>query len=168
MPRKRSSILQKVSHLLKLSIFIARMRKSTVSRLSLMNSSRLKKFKLQKHYKYGYIQAYQFSPSNTPLIHYPSKKVKKRSHTDTCSVFLLCRCFGDFPLELEGFPSIEAAGAVNDLSEFWDSSGEDDSVDERAERFIERFYAEMRMQRRESLGQLNGMLDMLLDLKIET
>lgn len=60
---------------------------------------------------------------------------------------------------LESLPCIEPAVGREltiDLSSSW---SEDDSVDERAERFIQRFYEEMRMQRQESIFQLN-MLEM--------
>lgn len=72
-----------------------------------------------------------------------------------------CRCLGslrgekgiqrDYPLM--ALPSIGVAVAMEtpDLS---DSGGDEDSIDERAERFIERFYEEVRMQRQESILKL--------------
>ncbi|GFZ00296.1 hypothetical protein Acr_13g0016950 [Actinidia rufa] len=72
------------------------------------------------------------------------------------SIFFMCKClgrlrderggYGDYPI-LEALPVIEDDVVARDLSEISDSGFEDDSVDERAERFIERFYEEMRIQR---------------------
>uniref|UniRef100_A0A5B7BHT9 Cotton fiber protein n=1 Tax=Davidia involucrata TaxID=16924 RepID=A0A5B7BHT9_DAVIN len=167
MPRKRSPIFQKVSSLLKFSILIAKMRKPIIPKLIFLkkSSNKLKKFKLLKHYNYGYLQEYQFSPSSTPLIHYYHRQpFKKSSYRDMFSMFFLCRCLGrlrsaeggegDYPLPLEGLPAIEdeVARELSELSGY--SSHEEDSVDERADRFIERFYEEMRMQRQESVLQL--------------
>lgn len=84
------------------------------------------------------------------------------------SLLLLCKCwgtnlrvegeddiYGDFAMEL----ALPAATGADDnaLALFepldWEDVDEDEeaSVDFRAQRFIERFYEEMRMQRRESL-----------------
>ncbi|XP_059659176.1 uncharacterized protein LOC132305564 [Cornus florida] len=159
MPKKRSPIFQKVSNLLKLSILIAKMRKPIIPKLIFIkkSTSRLKKFKLLKHYNNGYIQEYQFSPSNTPLIHYyhSQQPIKKKSNRDIYSMFFLCRCLGDVESPLETLPGIEDEVLTRELSEFSDSGGEEDSVDEKAERFIERFYEEMRKQRQESTLQLS-------------
>lgn len=158
MPKKVcSSIFQKVSHLLKTSsVFIPKMRKPTLL-ISLKKSSKLKILKHYSNYG-GYIQEYEFSPSNTPLIHqYHRKPLKNR---DICSFFFLCSCFGaggdgedfdrNYPLEIKSLTAADVA--IRELYESSDSSGgEEDSVDERAERFIERFYQEIKMQRKESV-----------------
>ncbi|KAM7464321.1 hypothetical protein LguiA_032442 [Lonicera macranthoides] len=128
------------------------MRKHNFSTLiSRKKSSKLKKKKLLKHYSYGYIQEYEFSPSNTPLIH--RKRLENR---DIYSLFYLCSCFRggvqdfdrNYPLEIKALP---ADVAIRELYESSDSGGEEDSVDERAERFIEKFYHDIKMQRKESL-----------------
>jgi len=54
MPRKRLPILQKLSNLLKVSIFVAKMRKPIIPKLIFLKKARrLKKFKLLKRYPYG-------------------------------------------------------------------------------------------------------------------
>ena len=57
-----------------------------------------------------------------------------------------------FPLESKVLSAMEDTIA-KDLSEQSELSGEDDerSIDERAEKFIERFYEKMRIQRQELL-----------------
>lgn len=60
-------------------------------------------------------------------------------------------------LELEGLASMEDA---RELSDFGNEEDDDNSVDERAEKFIERFYEEIKLQRQESLlEQFNAMVD---------
>ncbi|OIT20928.1 PREDICTED: uncharacterized protein LOC109219546 [Nicotiana attenuata] len=171
MPKKRSPIFQKLSSLLNTSIFLAKMKNPIIPRLvSLKRARKMKKFSLLKHYNYGYVQEYQFSPSNTPLLQYHRKKSlkKQRSYRDFCSVFYISKCLGlmngqgeekmRYPvLELEGLASMEDAVVAREFSEF--SEG-DDFIDERAEKFIQRFYEEMRLQRQESLlEQFNAMVD---------
>ncbi|OMP05210.1 hypothetical protein COLO4_08991 [Corchorus olitorius] len=102
-----------------------------------------------KHYNYGYLGEYRFdSPSTTPLIQYYYNRKLRR-----IPMLFSWKCFGclqsgeeDCRLALKTEPAdIPIFGAA---SEPWDS--EEDSVDERAEKFIKRFYAEMRLQRQES------------------
>ncbi|XP_057962142.1 uncharacterized protein LOC131153711 [Malania oleifera] len=139
----------------------------------LKKSRRARKFKLLKHYNYGFLQEYQFSPSNSaPLFQHRRKALfDKRNGKDSYSLFFcLSRCFwgsragwgdGGCALELDTavLPAIEN-GAVNFAREYspepLDSGDEEDdsNVDQRAERFIERFYEEMRKQSRESVLQL--------------
>ncbi|XP_071926252.1 uncharacterized protein [Coffea arabica] len=140
MPKKlksSSAFLQKVSRLLRVHIFITRMRKSiNIPRIiSLKKSRKIKKFMLLRHYKCGYAQEYQLSPSNSPFLRYNCRKpINKRRYKDLYSILFIGKC-----LEL---------------------SGEDDecSIDERAEKFIERFYEEMRIQRQELLMQFNPLM----------
>ncbi|KAG7981093.1 hypothetical protein I3843_05G214500 [Carya illinoinensis] len=169
MPRRRPvlPILRKVSNLLKFSVFIAKMRKPAIPKLVFLirKARRVKKLKLLKHYNYGFLEEYQFSPSSTPLIHYRRNyHFKNRRPRDIYSMFFLCRCLGslraheeedaDCTLEsLPAFPVIKdhdiAVGQL--ILEPLGSSDEEDTVDLRAERFIRRFYEEMRMQRQESI-----------------
>lgn len=80
-----------------------------------------------------------------------------------CSIFYLCRCLGSFRTDrredvayaLDALPAAEDGGAVESWEALdWDD--EEDSVDQRAERFIERFYQEMRMQRQDSALQITA------------
>ncbi|KVH96277.1 uncharacterized protein LOC112528798 [Cynara cardunculus var. scolymus] len=154
MGKRRSPILAKVSNLIKISIFIAKMRL-----VYLKKSTKLSKFRSLKHYNsYGCLQEHQFSPSSTPLIRFHHRKTNGGS---VYSVFFLS-CFrgrhqGGVMMVDESY-SLESAAIVEverDGSELSYGYGEqeeddDDSVDERAEKFIERFYEEMKKQRRES------------------
>lgn len=157
MPRKRLPILQIVSKLLKVSIFIGKMRKPIAQKLELMRrkSQETKKLKLLKHYNYGFLGESEFSPSSTPLITY------HRKHK-YYSMFFLCRCLGRLQSEsgeeeeeedysLEALPTIEdiKTGALLELPLY--CGNEEDSIDLQAERFIQRFYEEMRMQRMASI-----------------
>ncbi|XWS68846.1 hypothetical protein CRYUN_Cryun04dG0128000 [Craigia yunnanensis] len=161
MPQKRLPILHKLvsksNNILRISILLAKMKKPMISKLFFLKKSRkLKRFKLLKHYNYGFLGEYQFdSHSSTPLIHYNNrKKLKNRSIQDVYSLLFWCKCFGclkaqvrgeaDYRLALEADLPAPIEGQL-DLEE-----DQEDSVDERAERFIERFYAEMKLQRQES------------------
>lgn len=154
--------MQKLSNLLKISIFLAEVKKPILSKLIFVKKScKLKTRKLGHHYNYRYIQEYEFSPSSTPSISCCRKSFKKRNFRRIRSIFMKCQCLGslrgekgkqrDYPLM--ALPSIGVAVAMEtpDLS---DSGGDEDSIDERAERFIERFYEEVRMQRQESIFKL--------------
>ncbi|GMP83355.1 hypothetical protein CsSME_00037299 [Camellia sinensis var. sinensis] len=141
MLRKRLPIFQKVSNHLKISIFTAKMKIPIIPKLIFLKkpTKLTKKYKLLKHYKYGYIQEYQFSSSSTPLVYYHIKPFKKRNYRDKYANLFMCQCL-DYPI-LEALPAIEDAIA-RELSEFSNFSGEEYSLDERAERFIERLYHE--------------------------
>ncbi|KAL5140131.1 hypothetical protein HKD37_10G029876 [Glycine soja] len=110
--------------------------------------------KLLRHYDYG---EYQFSASSTPLIHrYHRKEFKNRGHRGLCSFLYLCRCLGNLKVEGSGECQL-AEGLPNGNFQIEDGfigaedEGEEESVDEKAERFIESFYQQIRMQRQESL-----------------
>ncbi|KAL5553138.1 hypothetical protein UlMin_040539 [Ulmus minor] len=158
MPRKRLPIFHKVTKHLKVSIFIARLRKPIIPRLVLFRKSQKpRKFKLLKHYNYGFLGEYQFSPSNSPFIGYPRKKYSHGSLQRVYSMLFLGRCLGnlrgegkdeDSSLQLEAFEDAKVGALLEPL----DCLGvEEDSIDLRAERFIERFYREMKLQRQVSL-----------------
>lgn len=111
-----------------------------------------------KHYNYGFFGEYQFSPSNSPLIHqyYRRKPVRYGGLQRVYSMFFLCRCLrslrdGDGDYSLQALPAMENDRKQGALLEPLDWEDEDDSIDLKAERFIERFYEEMRMQRHKSL-----------------
>ncbi|KAK7269784.1 hypothetical protein RIF29_22520 [Crotalaria pallida] len=168
MGRKRSSpILHTFSNLLH------KLRKPLIP-IKLKKLNKSKELKLLRHYNYG---EYQFSPSTTPLIHCHRRSHFKNNNNNNnkgaqdylCSFFYLYWCLGNFKeeeeehgtreckqLEALTLPVMSPIEEEEDISvvvvaeELFDS-GEDEgseSVDERAERFIERFYHEMRMQRR--------------------
>ncbi|XP_073000420.1 uncharacterized protein [Typha latifolia] len=162
MPRKRNPILGRALDFIALSITpMAKFKRPITRKLLLFKKA--KRLKLFRHYHYAYIGAYEFSPSNTPLFYRPwDSKKKKKSR-----ILSLLLCGGDRAVsvvdggrddELE-VSSASGDGVERDPIEMAES-GEDDevSVDRRAERFIERFYEEMRIQRQESLEQYKEML----------
>ncbi|KAJ6891109.1 hypothetical protein NC651_024577 [Populus alba x Populus x berolinensis] len=102
MHRKRLPIFHKVSNLLR--IFVARMRKPTIPKLILIKKSRkLKRFKLLKHYNYGFLEEYEFSPLSTSLAHHPRKQFKFRSYKDNIyTVLFPCRCLGGLKADQGG------------------------------------------------------------------
>ncbi|KAM3235558.1 hypothetical protein T459_14525 [Capsicum annuum] len=179
MPKKNPPIFQKVStNLLNMSIFLAKMKKPIITRLISLKETKkmmkMKKISLLKHYNYRYIQEYQFSPSNTPLLQFYNRKDsprKQRSYRDFCSsVFLISKCLGiangeggekrrRYPvLELEGLGSMEDGRELLDVGN--EDEDDNNSVDERSEKFIERFYEEIKLQRQASfLKQFNAMVD---------
>lgn len=114
-----------------------------------------KSFRLLKHYNYAYVGEYEFSPSSTPLFQHSRRvPVKKRSLHFLC---FLCGGGGGFTdsSALESF-SLTADVVDFESPEPLELAGEDDedSVDTRAEKFIEMFYKEMRIQRQHSLSAL--------------
>ncbi|OIW12925.1 hypothetical protein TanjilG_15845 [Lupinus angustifolius] len=149
MARKRCSILHNVSNLLSISLFLHKLRKPLFSKLKKLRKH--KELKLLRHYNYDFHGEYEFSPSTTPLIHYQRTQFKNKREQDMCSFFYLYWCLGNLNAEEEYSTreAITVAPVEDGLLESWDEASE--SVDERAEKFIERFYMEMRMQRRESL-----------------
>ncbi|KDP29439.1 hypothetical protein JCGZ_18360 [Jatropha curcas] len=165
MPQKRTPIFHKVSNLFKVSIFVSKMRKPIIPKLIFFKKSRkLKAFMLLKHCNnknYGIIEDYEFSASSTPLIGYRKRQFKNGSYRDNLySLFLLCRCLGglkvdrgelDYALQLETAAAANAISAREYLQPLDLGDEYEESVDQRAERFIERFYQEMRMQRQESI-----------------
>lgn len=159
-------MLQKFSSLFKTFIFIAKMRKPIVAKLIfLKKSGKLKRFKLLKHYNtYGFLEEYQFSASSTPLIPSQYRRVNylknNRSFQDFYSRFFFCKCFGEAeaaaysPLKMEALPGVDEEGLELEKVHFEDEENDvddDDSVDQRAEKFIEWFHQEMRMQRQDSI-----------------
>lgn len=161
MRRKRLPIFHKVSNLLR--IFVAKMRKPTIPKLILIKKSRKRRrFKLLKHYN-GFLEEYEFSPSSTSLAHHPRKQFKFRSYKDNIYTMLfLCRCLGGLKADQLGGEGRYRLSMDSTLPVATISTGdflepldylvdEEDSVDQRAERFIERFYQDMRLQRQESI-----------------
>ncbi|KAB2064721.1 hypothetical protein ES319_A09G040700v1 [Gossypium barbadense] len=146
-------------NLLRISILLTKMKKPMVHKLIFLKKSRkLKSFKLLKHYNHGFLGEYQFdSPSSTPLIHYYNKK-HEVGNTDIYSMLFWCKCFGCLKAQARGEEDCGLALEADHLSVVVPPmalTGEidiedDDSVDERAERFIQNFYAQMRLQRQES------------------
>ncbi|KAF7027280.1 hypothetical protein CFC21_039334 [Triticum aestivum] len=131
-----------------------------------------------RHYNYAYVGEYQFSPSGSPLLlprppGVSAWRAKRRSRARTVLAALLCGggCGfdGDGGIDvavLDGLLPLPRAlqdeRSVDDDGEEEACDGEeeeevevefegDEEVDGRAERFIERFYEEMRMQQRRLL-----------------
>lgn len=176
MPGKKLPVFRKVSNMLKVSIFVAKMRKPIIPKLVVfVKSQKLRNLKAKllqnkKYYNYKYITDYEFSPSKTrPLIGYQRKQLGNGISLERVrSMLSLCIClgsnnfpaegghYGDFPL-----PAVDEQvkvkvkyGALDwgdDEDEESEEEEEDGSIDLRAERFIERFYEDMRMQRQVSL-----------------
>lgn len=161
-------ILQKVPNIAKIAVFVAKtLKKPVVPRLVAFRESRKhKKVSLLQHYGYGYIKEYQFSPSHSPLISYKRKQYKKKSYKDLCSILYMYNCLGKFENDskvdkmytysmdyhLEALSEKE----VTEYADSCDEEEEEESVDEKADRFIERFYEEIRMQKKEPFLQLGG------------
>ncbi|KAK1660733.1 hypothetical protein QYE76_048892 [Lolium multiflorum] len=119
-----------------------------------------------RHYSYAYVGEYQFSPSGSPLLlprppglsAWRSAKQHRRGGRARAVLASIFCCAGGDALDvavLDGLPSLpplplddggydsEVYGEVQVEEEYGD---EEEEVDSRAERFIERFYQEMRMQ----------------------
>ncbi|KAL0372635.1 UNVERIFIED_CONTAM: hypothetical protein Scaly_0945100 [Sesamum calycinum] len=98
MPKKKSALLRKLSGLLKISLFLAKLKKPTIPNLVFFKKTRkLRNFKLLKPYNYySYVKEYEFSPSSTPLIQFQRKPQSGRiSFRKLCSdVVLISRCLG--------------------------------------------------------------------------
>ncbi|OWM86306.1 uncharacterized protein LOC116210380 [Punica granatum] len=158
MPKRRPLvILKRVSNLLKRSVYIAKLStKPIIPRLILLKKSRKA---CRKSYHYQFLQEYEFSPSSTPLIGYNTRELnRKRFRGITNSLFYLCGCLGEATTSpaMDGdYAPLALPPAIGDAflgnTDFDSVDGEEDSVDQRAERFIENFYEEMRMQRRASI-----------------
>ncbi|XP_042433866.1 uncharacterized protein LOC122020150 [Zingiber officinale] len=135
MARKRSPIVRKALGLIAAGLSpVARARRPIARKLLLLRRTQ------RSIYGYAYVADYEFSPP------------KKRSRR-----FLSLLCGGDGEEsvlgdgdELEALAPDENAGA--DLEMLFEEEEEegDASVDQRAERFIEKFYEEIRIQRQES------------------
>ncbi|XP_038893176.1 uncharacterized protein LOC120082033 [Benincasa hispida] len=145
MQSKRPPIFQKLSDFLKVSIFIAKMKRPIIPKLLfLKKSSRRNSFELHHHYNYGFVRDFQFSPSTTPLFRFYRGR-RGLCRRDVYSVLFPCRCIGSSSgaeKEEDGDYSVEEA-----LPESLDWSDDDDSIDRRAEIFIQKFYADMKMER---------------------
>jgi hypothetical protein len=121
-----------------------------------------------RHYSYAYVGEYQFSPSGSPLLlprppglsaWRSAKQHRTRGGRARAVLASLFCCAGGDALDvavLDGLPPLpplpqddcayeEVYGGVEDQEEEYDEDQEEE-VDSRAERFIERFYQEMRMQ----------------------
>ncbi|XP_040375833.1 uncharacterized protein LOC102719523 [Oryza brachyantha] len=147
------------------------------ARRMLSSSSSSYGYKPHRHYNYAYVGEYQFSPSSSPLIAYPPgvsswrrAAKKRRSKARMILASLLCGG-GDLDVAvLDGLPRADEPRAAVEWEECGRDGGaygeeeygdddndeeeeEEEGVDGRAERFIERFYEEMRLQRQRSLVQ---------------
>ncbi|CAK9316882.1 unnamed protein product [Citrullus colocynthis] len=117
-------------------------------------SFRSNNFELLQHYNYRFLPDFQFSPSTTPLFRFYKgrRRLRLRLH-DVYSVLFPCRCIGSSGAgneedgdHGEAFPAIEGR-----FPDSLDWSDDDDSIDRRAELFIQKFYADMKMERLASI-----------------
>ncbi|CAL9082086.1 unnamed protein product, partial [Musa textilis] len=158
MGRKRSPIVRKALDLIahSFSTRVAKARRPIARKLLLLK--RTKRFNLLRHYNYAFVAEYEFSPSNSPLFRRPRPPPKQRCR------FLSLLCGGDGAESVDELEMLSPGGAFRDqllydddgigrelsreFSEYGDE--EDGTVDQRAERFIAKFYEEMRNQKQES------------------
>ncbi|KAK1279358.1 hypothetical protein QJS04_geneDACA003057 [Acorus gramineus] len=110
---------------------------------------------LNNHYhnNYAIVREYEFSPSSTPFF---------RLHRKKLVMLLLCGCSCNSK-DIEGgalddewssevaLSSFDQAMMTEEEGSICSSDGGSPSVDEKAEKFIEKFYEEMRLQRQESV-----------------
>ncbi|KAG2312808.1 hypothetical protein Bca4012_027371 [Brassica carinata] len=159
--QRRKPIFQEVSKILKESI----LRRPIIPRLKLpiKQSRSAKRVKLLQQYNYKFLQEYQFSPSRTSLMGYRRKRIRisRSSLKYIYSLLFLSQCIGQRNDEC-GFDTLTQSWTEKDplhcargvaspsrkLSKPFDYF-HDDSIDLKAERFIQKFYHEMRMQERE-------------------
>ncbi|KAK9115016.1 hypothetical protein Syun_021813 [Stephania yunnanensis] len=177
-------LLERALRLFGISMFIEKIEaKSIAARLILIGKAKnkLEKSKLLKHYYYyngrrrTFLPEFEFSPSSTPLFQRRRRAFKKRSNGSVCSLIFLCRgsnvlrVDGDeFECEIMGRDDCALGGLpffhdINSVKELRDDQcsnfgDEDDSVDQRAEMFIHKFYEEMRIQ-----GHENDLLQLELN-----
>ncbi|KAE8648793.1 hypothetical protein Csa_009258 [Cucumis sativus] len=134
------------------SIFMAKMKRPIIPKLLfLKKSSRMKSFELLHHYNYGFVRDFEFSPSTTPLFRFNNRGGRRGLRRyDVCSVLFPCRCIvggsGGEKKEGDGDYGVEEA-----FPESLDWSDDDDSIDRRAEIFIQKFYEDMKMERLTSI-----------------
>ncbi|CAH8312234.1 unnamed protein product [Eruca vesicaria subsp. sativa] len=161
--QRRKPIFQKASKLLKVSL----LRRPIIPRLKLpakQRRSSAKRVKLLQQYNYKFLQEYQFSPSRASLIRYCRKRIRisRSGLKQIYNLLILSRCIGQcndecvvdtltqsWMIEMEPLHSAQGvASPSRKLSNPFDYF-HDDSIDLKAERFIQKFYHEMRMQERE-------------------
>ncbi|KAK1297852.1 hypothetical protein QJS10_CPB14g00375 [Acorus calamus] len=109
--------------------------------------------KVSRLNNYAIVREYEFSPSSTPFF---------RLHRKKLAMLLLCGCSCNSK-DREGgalddewssevaLSSFDEAMTTEEEGSICSSDGGSSSVDEKAEKFIEKFYEEMRLQRQESV-----------------
>lgn len=159
MPKRRSLvILRKVTGVLKRSVCMAKLStRSIIPRLLFKRSRRMNP---RRSYHYLFLREYEFSDSSTPLVFHSSRGLNRRGFRDLFgSVFYLCGCQGvvatsaamDSDYGWLALPPVAAGDAFLGDTDSESVFSDEETVDQRAERFIEKFYEEMRMQRRVSI-----------------
>ncbi|KAL3636065.1 hypothetical protein CASFOL_020612 [Castilleja foliolosa] len=153
MPKKNSAHLQKLPILLKFYIFLAKFKRPIIPNYLtfLKKMKKMKLLKKSRHSHYGYVKEYE--------LQFCRNNFGKQSFRKLYSEFLLfSKCLGGlrggdkkddqlYCLEFEVESDDDDVGS-RDLTaaiDLWKY----ESVDERAERFIQRFYEDMRKQRQE-------------------
>ncbi|CAA7058201.1 unnamed protein product [Microthlaspi erraticum] len=110
-----------------------------------------KKDKLLQQYNYKFLQEYQLSPSRTFLIRYRRKRIRisKSGLRRMYKLLFLSQCIGRSNYDEPMYCGQGVASHAREFPQPFDYLSEDDSIDLKAERFIKKFYVEMRMQARE-------------------
>lgn len=156
MPKKNPALLHKLSNLL---VFLAKLKKPIIPKMIIFLKKTRKLNKFKQYSYYNYVKEYEFSPSSTPLIEF--RRNSRNGRISFKKLYSISRCLGTecyhgkkelFSVEMatEQFPCFEIGRelmAVDSSSNSW--SEDDQTVDERAERFIQRFYEDMRRQRQD-------------------
>ncbi|KAF8061239.1 hypothetical protein N665_1209s0009 [Sinapis alba] len=160
MCQRRRPIFQRVSNVLKVSI----LRRPIIPRLKLPRKQRIsaKRVKLLQQYNCKFLQESQFSPLHTSVISYRRKRnrISRLGLKHIYSLLFLSRCIGrssdEHIVDTITHNWMEMEHCVDGVSSpSWEISqpfayfSEDDSIDLKAERFIKKFYDEMRLQKRE-------------------
>ena len=160
--QRRRPIFQRVSNILKVSI----LRRPIIPRLKLPIKQRrsAKRVKLLQQYNYKFLQESQFSPLRTSVISYRRKRnsISRLGIKHIFSLLFLSRCIGRSSdehivdtithnwMEMEPLHCVHGiSSSSRDIWQSFDYFSEDDSIDLKAERFIKKFYDEMRLQERE-------------------
>ncbi|ONK81682.1 uncharacterized protein A4U43_C01F31800 [Asparagus officinalis] len=143
MPRKKNSVLRRARALMACHF-------TSISRNLLLFKRTNKRFSLISHYNYGYIGEYEFSPSDTPVFRLPWRPVPKKRKR-FMSLLLCGGNAAESSVDGGWGDELEVLSIARDQSEALDWEEDEASIDRRAERFIQRFYEEIRIQRRRSL-----------------
>ncbi|KAG2322198.1 hypothetical protein Bca4012_057004 [Brassica carinata] len=160
--QRRRPMFQRVSNILKVSI----LRRPIIPRLKLPKKQRrsAKRVKLLHQYNYKFLQEFQFSPLRTSVISSSRKRnrISRLGLKHVYSLLFLSRCIGRSSdehivdtithnwMEMEPLHCVHGVSSPSrEISQPFDYFSEDDSIDLKAERFIKKFYEEMRLQKRE-------------------
>ncbi|CAN8243887.1 unnamed protein product [Cochlearia groenlandica] len=145
MSQRRRPIFQRVTKLLKVSILKRANIPRRLIKLPIKSRRSSKRVKLLKQYNYRFLEEYQSSHSSKSHIRYFRKRIRvsRSSLKRIYRLLFLSWCLGRYNDD-HGVASL-----TRELPLPFDYFSEEDSIDVKAEKFIEKFYDEMRMQARE-------------------